>query len=60
MVDPMKCEYLQDADGVVRLTAVFESREDMDKFREVYDEFAALLPIKTPDNPSLQEADDAG
>lgn len=42
----MKCEYLQDADGVARLTAVFESRDDMEKFREVYDKFAALLPEK--------------
>lgn len=42
----MKCEYLQFADGVVRLTAVFESREDMEKFKEVYDKFAVLLPEK--------------
>lgn len=51
----MICEFFQDADGATRLTAVFESRDDMEKFREVYDKFAALLPEKpaqavAPDN----------
>lgn len=42
----MKCEYLQFPDGTVRVTAVFESREDMEKFKDAYDQFAALLPEK--------------
>lgn len=44
----MKCEYLEVAAGVVRLTVIFECREEMERFKEVYDQFAALLPQKAP------------
>lgn len=42
----MKCEFVHDLADVSRLTVIFESRDDMEKFKEVYDKFAALLPAK--------------
>ncbi len=44
MTNSLKVEWLGFPDGSVRLTTVFESRADMEKFREVYDKFVALFP----------------
>lgn len=53
----MKCEWAEHHDKTYCLTVVMESRRDMARFKECFDQFAALFPEEAaPEQPPVSGA----